>query len=54
MYHATLRINGKTYMGIGSTRSEARMNACQLIAERVSGGLACMTKRYISTEAGMK
>lgn len=54
MYHAILRINGKAYMGIGSTRSEARINASQLIAEQVSGGLACVTKRYIRSEAGTK
>jgi len=51
MYHVTLRINGKTYMGIGRTRQEASENAQQLIAEKINSGIACVTRKFQRVES---
>lgn len=54
MLHATMKVNGKTYIGIGTTHTEARMNAQQLIGDKISGGLACVIRPWIRVEAGTK
>lgn len=54
MYHATLKVNGKVYMGYGATQSEALHHAKRLISDKISGGFACVIKPLIKVEAGTK
>lgn len=54
MYQAHLRVNGRLYLGIGKTRSEASQNAQALISEKHSAGFALVTKKWQRVEAATK
>lgn len=54
MLHAELKVNGKVYLGIGRTHTEARQNAQQLISDNIGSGFACIIRPSIKVTSGDK